>query len=223
MQIEKNAAKKAKQHTVYKLADGTRVPGTTTITGIMDKPALKKWANELGLKGISLDKYMDELADIGTLAHDGIHAHLTGSPWNTDDASKNQIDAASNAIIKWHYFADKHNIQVLGSEMVLVSEKHRYGGTCDIYAMLDGVPTLIDLKTGKGIFDEMATQLAGYKLLLEESGKPVQRTIIVRIGRNDNEGTEPEVKDFSSVIKLHENRFLLCKELYELNKIIKNS
>ena len=37
---EKTVARKARQHTVYKLLDGTRVPGTTTITGVMDKPAL---------------------------------------------------------------------------------------------------------------------------------------------------------------------------------------
>ena len=31
-------------HTVYKLADGTRVPGVTTILGVLDKPFLMAWA-----------------------------------------------------------------------------------------------------------------------------------------------------------------------------------
>ena len=56
-------------HQVYKTADGTRVPGVTTICGVMDKPALVKWANNLGLQGTDSTKYVDALAASGTLAH----------------------------------------------------------------------------------------------------------------------------------------------------------
>src|SRR5438093_1588565 len=35
-------------HTVYKNAAGKRVPGVTTILGILNKPALLKWAWEQG-------------------------------------------------------------------------------------------------------------------------------------------------------------------------------
>ena len=38
----------SKAHTVYKLADGTRVPGATTITGLLNKPHLVRWANKIG-------------------------------------------------------------------------------------------------------------------------------------------------------------------------------
>ena len=40
----------SKAHTVYKLADGkTRVPGTTTITGLLNKPALwrTRWCRRI--------------------------------------------------------------------------------------------------------------------------------------------------------------------------------
>ena len=67
---------KSKAHQIYKLKDGTRVPGTTTITSILDKPALKFWANNLGLKGISVSKYVDNLADIGTLCHKMVENYL---------------------------------------------------------------------------------------------------------------------------------------------------
>ena len=43
---------KSKAHQRYKLADGTQVPGVTTITGQLNKPALIIWANRLGLQGI---------------------------------------------------------------------------------------------------------------------------------------------------------------------------
>lgn len=221
-QVEGFAAKKARQHTVYKLADGTRVPGVTTITGVMDKPALVKWANGLGLQGIETTKYVDELAAVGTLAHDGIHCHLTDTPWNTDDCSKNQIDLAETCIIKWHYFADNHDIEVIHSEWPLVSEEHRYGGTCDLYCKLDGKPTLLDLKTCKGIYDDHFTQLAGYYLLIKEQGLPIDQVMIVRIGRSDAEGTQPEVKECPD-IDLHVERFLICRKLYEINNRIRKA
>ena len=49
---------KYKAHTRYELKDGTYVPGTTTITGLENKPFLVPWANRLGLEGIAVgNKY----------------------------------------------------------------------------------------------------------------------------------------------------------------------
>jgi hypothetical protein len=42
----------SKAHTIYKTAEGVRVPGATTITGLLNKPYLVPWANKLGLEGI---------------------------------------------------------------------------------------------------------------------------------------------------------------------------
>ena len=220
MNIEKSAAKVSKSHVKYRLKDGFCVPGVTTITGVMDKPALVKWANGLGLKGIDSTKYVDNLANVGSLAHDIIHCHLTKQECDTSMYSKDQIDLAETCVIKWHYWADSKEISVIGSEMPLVSEKHQFGGTCDLYAKVDGVNTLIDLKTCKGIYDEQFTQVAGYKLLLEEAGYTVDQCMIVRIGRNDDEGEQPEVKTITN-IDLHIQRFLICRSLYAINARIR--
>jgi hypothetical protein len=67
---------KTKAHIIYKLADDSRVPGCTTICGILDKPALLEWANRIGLQGIEMRRYVDDKADIGTLAHDMIEIGL---------------------------------------------------------------------------------------------------------------------------------------------------
>jgi len=62
--------KRAKAHQRYRTSDGTIVPGVTTVIGILNKPALVKWANDLGLRGIDSASYVDETARIGTLAHE---------------------------------------------------------------------------------------------------------------------------------------------------------
>jgi len=54
--------KRSRAHITYKLADGVPVPGVTTILSVLNKPALVKWANNLGLQGIDSSKYVDEKA-----------------------------------------------------------------------------------------------------------------------------------------------------------------
>lgn len=209
---------KSKAHQTYHTQDGIKVPGVTTILGIMAKPALVGWANRLGLEGIEVGKYVDNLADIGTLAHAMIEAHFKGEKFNSDDYSKNQIDKAENSVLKFYEWEKQHNIKVIGTELQLVSQEHGFGGTCDLVCELDGVPTLIDFKTCKAIYDEAHTQACAYAMLLAENGKPVEQIKILRIGRDETEGFEDITITKES---LHIKRFLACLEVYNINKQLK--
>ena len=91
----------SKAHIVYKTPDGTRVPGATTITGLLNKPYLVKWANNLGLEGIDSSKYTDEAAAVGTLAHEMVQAHLQRTEVDTSRFSPIQVDLASNAVLSF--------------------------------------------------------------------------------------------------------------------------
>ena len=214
---EKHAAKVGRQHTIYKIADGTRVPGTTTITGVMDKPALVRWANGLGLKGIDSSKYVDEMAKIGTLAHAIVEAYIKGEKMDYSDATPNQISLAENAALKFFEWLKGHKVDWLGSEKILISEKYRFGGTIDAYCVLDGKRTLLDFKTCKGIYSEHKTQVGGgYKILCEENALPVEQVTILRIGRDEGEGFDIVPVDNCDI---HQERFLVCRKLYDLNRL----
>jgi len=63
--------KKTKAHTRYYLADGTLVPGSTTVCGVLNKPALVRWANQLGLQGIDSTKYTDKAKNWNTYSRYG--------------------------------------------------------------------------------------------------------------------------------------------------------
>ena len=210
--------KKTRAHQVYKLADGTRVPGTTTITGLLNKPALVRWANRLGLEGVDSAKYVDSKASAGTLAHSLIEAHLTGESYNTYEYSRADIDAAANSVAKWKEWESGHNLRVRGIEMQLVSEQYRYGGTCDVLCELDGKLTLIDIKTsGSGIWPEMRIQVAAYEQLLVEAGYPVEQRMIVRVGRDESEGFEvAELPTSESKERLR--LFLALLEVYQIRR-----
>lgn len=106
-------ATKTKAHQIYKLADGTRVPGVTTILQILNKPALVKWANNLGLQGIDSTKYRDKMGDIGTLAHAMIVACLRGETFDDSEYSKDDIDKAENCLISFYNWLDENELEPL--------------------------------------------------------------------------------------------------------------
>ncbi len=207
--------RKTAAHTIYKLADGTRVPGATTITGILNKPALVPWANKLGLDGIEVGKYVDDLADVGTLAHKMVEDYVAGRETDFSEFTPAQKDRAENAVLKFYEWERQNEIEYIGNEMILVSEEHRYGGQCDLYCVLNGKKTLIDLKTGKAIYSEHHTQVAGYRHLLTENGYEVEDVRILRIGRDEGEGFDDIAVPR---IDAHWRRFVLCREVYEINK-----
>lgn len=214
--LEETSAKKAKTHTVYKNSEGKRIPGTTTVIGVMEKPALYRWHNELGLKGIDSTRYVGELAEIGSLAHLIIEKYLKNEEMNYDDYSPNTVKTAENAVLKFfHWLESKKDFRVIGSEMVLISEKHQYGGTIDLYCFVDGKHTLIDLKTCKACYGEHYTQVSAYRSLLLENGHPVDDCRVLRIGRDDSEGFDDHAVP---KVDIHFKRFLICRELYECNK-----
>jgi len=209
---------RVKAHTRYRTANNSIVPGVTTITGILNKPALVKWANNLGLQGIDSSKYVDEKASIGILAHYMIECHAKNEKPDMGDYTPNQISLAENSVIKYLDWEKENELKVIGVEMKLVSESLKFGGCCDIYAELNGKKTLIDLKTSKGIYPEMITQVAGYKRLLEENGHAVEDVRILRVGREESEGFEDHR---ATMLNLHDQRFLCCLEIYTINKLLR--
>ena len=215
----KEEVKKAKAHTIYKV-NGKRVPGVTTVLSVLNKPALVKWANNLGLQGIDSSKYRDEMAEIGTLAHLMILNYFKGIETDTSDYSKTQIDLAENCLLSFWEWEKQHKIDVIMAEGQLVS-KMGFGGTIDLYCLLDETPTLVDFKTGKAIYPEMFYQLAAYKHLLDEAYCVPNSSLncrILRIGRSEDEGFEERVvTDTSKQWEIFQH----CLAIYNLKKEVK--
>lgn len=198
--------KVSKAHIRYKTSDGKVVPGATTITGLLNKPYLIRWANQLGLEGIDSSTYTDEAAKTGTLAHAMIQADLQGVEIDKDQFSKIQIDLAENAVLSFFEWKKRHTLEDIYCEMPMVSDKMLYGGTIDCYCKLDGKPTLLDFKTGKAIYEEYFVQTSAYAELLRENGFPVEEVRILRVGRDATEGFEERsIKDTRLWFRIFQN------------------
>ncbi len=186
-------ANKTRAHIRYQNKAGGHIPGVSTIVGQLAKPQLIIWANRLGLQGIDSTKYRDEKAEIGSLAHALVMADLRGEKYDTSAYSQQQIDQAETAFLHYLEWQKGHTLETRLVEQSLISEAYQYGGTPDWYGILDGIPTLVDYKTG-GIWKEAQIQVAGYnQLILEhqpDTTPPSEwcsRIIILGIPRNSDE------------------------------------
>jgi hypothetical protein len=103
-------------------------------------------------------------------------------------------------------------------EEKLVSEKHQYGGSIDCYADILGKKVLVDFKTGKAIYDNMAYQLSAYRNLLEENGHEVDYAVILNIPRAETENFAVRRWDNTDLeLKIFQN----CLKIYKLEKQIR--
>lgn len=221
-----------KEHTIYTTKDGTRVPGVTTILGELAKPHLMKWyANEerggiiemaaalaaMGqLEMESLVRSMpqkpfaemkrDRAADIGTVTHALCEGWLINDPLEQDVIDDMTWGMAQNGYDRFRRWWDNEGFTLVRSELVMVSELQRCGGTADIVARdRDGRLTLVDLKTSKSSpywpYRETFGQVAAYAAIWTEQDHPesandIERIVLNRIGKTvgDN-GQVYEVSD----------------------------
>jgi len=210
------AKEKTKAHIRYRNKEDKIVVGVTTALNVLAKPALIAWANRLGLQGIDSTKYVDDKAEIGTCCHYLIECELKGEKPDLKDYAPSVVSEAENGFLKFLEWKKGKDLKLILSEVPLVSEVHQYGGTIDIYAMLNDKPTLIDIKTsGSGIWPEMKHQVAAYKELLTENGYPVEDVMILRVGRSEDEGFE-----YASIGNLdkHFELFKHCLAIYNIRK-----
>lgn len=174
-------------HQIYRNAAGKRVPGVTTILGIVAKPQLIKWANNLGLEGIDSDKVRDNAATIGSIAHGMCEAYIRGMEFDTSNLNPADVDKAETAFIKFCSWWDENGFTMVHSELQMVSEEWQVGGTADIIAYdRDFKVCLIDLKTNKKIYPEALVQTSAYAQMYTETHEVmVNRRIVCRIGKED--------------------------------------
>ena len=168
----------------YKL-DGQFVPGVTTILGVLDKPAIPKWAasqvaeyiadnpdavqhlRDMGrgpmvqaLKEIPWQK-RDTAGARGNVLHDYAEQLLNG---DEIDVAEEHVGVMESAL----RFMDDWQIKPLLVEFPCASREHQWAGTGDLVAEYRRPDTgeegtaIFDWKSGKAIYPEFAWQLNAY-------------------------------------------------------------
>jgi len=208
-------------HITYKNSKEKKIAGTTTALNILAKPALIPWAYKRGKDGLELYESRDKAANIGTIIHARIMAYYLGYEIDNYNISPEVWKLSNNSMKSFFDWAQPRNVKPKLIETPLISEKHQYGGTPDVYGEMDKRLTLLDFKTGSGIYPEHFLQLAAYSQLLNENGYKHEKIIILNIPKS--EGDSFQVQQVSADnLKPEFKKFIYCVKIYYLNKEIKN-
>lgn len=208
----------------YKLqGEKSYLISVTTCTGVIDKSRfLIPWA--VGLVGTYLRQYFEnssvnqytseeltpvieealkqhqvkkeEAASVGSMVHEWAEkfaiAKQTGSPLpELSDDMDARVIAGINAFLDWY---NSHDVKFEDTERMLYSRQHGYVGLTDAIAVVDGKRTLIDYKTGKGIYNEFYYQLAAYwQAYEEETNQPIEQALILHFNKETGEFEKKEI------------------------------
>lgn len=160
--------------------DGEKIVGVTTAIDVLDKPALRNWYADQAARR-AVDEW-DRIAEMpvserlefikygprdnvtaaalrGTEIHDLGEKVSRGEEVDVPAEHRGPVEAYAR-------FLDKWDVEVTATETPLCHTEHGYGGTADAWATigrLGGMPVLLDVKTGRGVYDEVGLQLAAYR------------------------------------------------------------
>lgn len=186
--MEKVKYEPCKTHQRYKTKAGDVVPGCSTICKIGDDPGgLIHWAWQLGCDGQDYKKTRDAAATAGTLSHWMMECYIKGVEPDLSEFSPAMVSIAESQFIKILDWWKDNECKLIASEMQLVSNQFRFGGTFDILCDSKKGVMLADIKTCKALYPSNWFQIAGLNQLIIENElpKPV-RFAIIRTGQTDN-------------------------------------
>ena len=218
----------------YKLANGEAAPGVTTIIGrFKESGGLLQWAFQQGKSGAAtLYAARDEAADIGTIAHGLVEAHINDPRIVMPEiaalaalhrVTEGMAEKALSAYLAYLQWESNFKVVIVEQEMPLVSEIYGFGGTPDAVGFVGDAFCILDWKTSNAIYRDYLLQMAAYKALWEENrpGQPTKARItgfhLLRFGK---EAPDFEHRYFGELDKAWQ-MFLHLLEAYKLDKELK--
>jgi len=189
----------------YQAPDGELVPSVTNVLGVLNKPALPRWAAKMvaeqavamrdSLPNLEPEEAVDLLkgapwrksgraADRGTTVHAYLEAKMQGLDPREISGEAARYRKAADA------FLEDWAPEPLHIEMTVFGDG--YAGTGDLWATLaGGAAVVMDYKTSKAIYPEAALQLAALaRADVTADGSPaptVDQAWVVRIGEDGYE------------------------------------
>lgn len=155
---------------------GAEVPSVTNCIGVLDKPALPRWAAKMvaqqawkmrqSLDELGEDEAVDVLkgspwrnsgraADRGTSVHDYLHAAAEGRPVPALESDAKRYQAAADE------FLEVYRPVFVLTEFTVFGDG--YAGTADFLATVGDRLVVGDYKTSKKLYPEIALQLAAIR------------------------------------------------------------
>ena len=137
---------------------GMWMPRVTAITSILNKPNLYRYFADSVNYSVA-QRRLDSAAEWGTLTHEVIESMLRGEIVKPDA----KIIPSVKAFQEWQ---GNNTMKIFNTETdiekLVVHKEHKFAGTLDLVAEVNGTFGVIDLKTSTGIWEEHYLQTAAY-------------------------------------------------------------
>lgn len=197
----------------------------TTILKVIEKPALFYWFGREVYRAMLIDPSMterDALAapykvstkakDRGSTVHSIVEAFK-----NTGEHIEGINENFQGYAVAFYEFMRDFKADLLEQEKTVLSVKLGIAGTLDIYAKIGDLYYLIDVKTGKDVYQEAGLQLSAYKAMMIEEGKQVDKLAVLLL-ETGADGLPTKNYKFQTMTDDIE-AFMAAKKLYTyLNK-----
>lgn len=198
----------------------------TTILKVIDKPALRYWFGKKVYSAVIKDPSLNQNEAMkapwrssgkaktrGSTIHSFVEQHRQGGDVEKMVASlKSNIRPYGEAFLKW---ITDNDINFVEHERTVLSHQHGYAGTADMRCHINGNDNiwLLDVKTGKDIYDEVELQLSAYKQGYLEENEQVDRigVLLLETGKDNKPTGNYKFQEMSDRL----DEFLAAKKLWE--------
>lgn len=237
----------------YRTRDGKRVPSVTTICNrFKESGGLIHWAWALSYEPLMQARSLlrngangstgaflaipdetfdyraarDRAADAGTIAHEMVDSFVKGREFDPMVYDPALVELARPAFEAFREWAASSSFKAVETEVSLVSEIHRYGGTRDAI-LVNGKRAMGDWKTSNAIYPEYLLQLAAYAILDEEAGNAIDGGFhLLKFSKQEKPDDPVRFAHFYwDQLDLAKRGFLLLREAYsimsDLGKLVK--
>lgn len=152
------------------------VPSVTWISGYYPKGiefykwlASKGWDESqalkvsAGIKGTKIHSAIDLLLD-------GEEIHIDSKLINSETGVEEELSPEEyEAILSFVDWFHETNPEIISHDIVVKSKEYGYAGTVDLICKINGIPYIIDFKSGKYIWTEYELQISAYKQAILEN------------------------------------------------------
>lgn len=165
---------------VYKVGEDSYYPSVTTVLQYMPKNKFfEQWLKDVGHNA---ELIMERAGKEGTQVHEAAEDLIAGKQveWIDDFGQARYSAKVWEMICKFVEFWKEVSPEVIATEEFLVSKEHKFAGTADIVAEIEGERWLLDIKTSNSLHKSYELQLAAYaKAWQEQFGQEIHRTGII--------------------------------------------
>jgi hypothetical protein len=205
----------------YVLPDGSEIPSVTTIINrFQESGGLIHWAWKIGKSGGDYREASQGEASVGTHVHRVVEWDILGRIVPTIDIPALYRDRVKQSFESYLSWKNHTRLEMIRSEVRLISTNLRFGGTIDGVARIDGKRSILDWKTSRQVYSSHLIQLAAYGLLWD-SAFPDQEIEggfhLLRFDKNHGDFHHHHYQDLSAAVQ----SFLLMRRLFDLDQELK--